>query len=57
MTPVQKETLNGVWLTRSTGTGSDRYVVLHRAGMGEAFAGTRVDDIVGEIEQRWGPSA
>lgn len=57
MTSTQKEALSGVWLTRSTGSGPNRYIVLHRAGMGEAFAGTRVKDIVEKVEQRWGASA
>jgi hypothetical protein len=57
MTAAQKAALNGIWLTRSTGSGNNRYIVLHRAGMGEAFAGHRVEDIVEKVERRWGASA
>ena len=58
MLPTEMQRLRGPWFARASRQPTDDgagapYYVLHRVGLGEAFVGTRVEEIIDQIERRW----
>jgi len=55
MTNTQKERLRGRWIAQASRKRDTPYYVLHRRGMGQAFTGHSVKEVVRQVRQRWPP--
>jgi len=52
MPDVLRERLRSAWVATTKGTGRDRYVVLHRPGLKEAYTGRSILEVIERIHQR-----
>jgi hypothetical protein len=53
MPASRRRKLKGNWLATANESEDNRYLAVHRLGIGAAFTGADIDALTRQIEQRW----